>query len=74
MLNAMITPKTFRAIRSLRGITQSELAVKAGVSATSIAEFELGHRDIRASTIAKLCEALGVDVTYTVDGTRISGP
>lgn len=73
-MNAMITGKTLRAIRSLRGVTQADLAVKAGISPTAIAEFETGKRDIRASTIAKLCEALGVEVTYKVDGTTISGP
>lgn len=73
-MNTMITGKTLRAIRSLRGVTQADLAVKAGISPTAIAEFETGKRDIRASTIAKLCEALGVEVTYKVDGTTISGP
>lgn len=73
-MGAMITGKTLRAIRSLRGVTQVDLAAKAGISPTAIAEFETGKRDIRASTIAKLCEALDVEVTYTVDGTRISGP
>lgn len=73
-MNSMITGKTLRAIRSLRGITQADLAIKAGISPTAIAEFETGKRDIRSSTIAKLCEALGVEVTYKVDGTTISGP
>ena len=73
-MNGMITGKTLRAIRSLRGVTQADLAAQAGVSPTAIAEFETGKRDIRASTIAKLCEALGVEVTYKVDGTTISGP
>ena len=68
----MITGKTLRAIRSLRGITQADLAIKAGISPTAIAEFETGKRDIRASTIAKLCKALGVAVTHTVDGVSIS--
>jgi len=73
-MNGMITGKTLRAIRAIRGFTQVELADKAGISPTAIAEFETGKRDIRASTIAKLCDALAVDVTYTVDGTKISGP
>lgn len=32
------------------------------------------RRDLRADTIRKLCEALGVQVRYIVDGTEISGP
>lgn len=70
----MITGPKLRAIRALKHVTQADLAAKAGVSATAIAEFETGKRDIRASTVAKLCEALGVSVTYSVDGTDISGP
>jgi transcriptional regulator with XRE-family HTH domain len=73
-MSDMITGQKLRAIRALKGITQAELAASAGVSPTAIAEFETGKRDIRASTVAKLCEALGVSVTYKVDGTEISGP
>lgn len=73
-MSSMITGKTLRAIRAIRGITQADLAERAGISPTAIAEFETGKRDIRASTIAKLCEALDVEVTYKVDGTTISGP
>jgi transcriptional regulator with XRE-family HTH domain len=71
---SMLTGSKLRAIRALRGITQADLAAKAGVSATAIAEYETDKRDLRANTIRKLCDALGVRVTYTVDGTEISGP
>lgn len=70
----MLTGSKLRAIRALRGITQAELAAKAGISQTAIAEYERDKRDLRSNTIRKLCEALGVKVTYTVDGTEISGP
>lgn len=73
-MEGMLTGKKLKAIRALRGVTQSELADKAGVSLSSIAEYEIGKRDLRADTIRKLCEALGVTVTYRVDGTEISGP
>lgn len=73
-MGTMLTGQKLRAIRALRGITQADLAKKAGISPTAIAEYELGKRDLRASTIRKLCDALGVDVTYSVDGTIISGP
>ena len=61
-------------IRAMRGMSQAELAAKAGVSAPAIAGFETGKRDIRASTIVKLCDALGVKVTYSVGNTDITGP
>lgn len=73
-MSTMLTGAKLRAIRALRNITQAHLAEKSGVSANAIAEYEQGKRDLRADTIRKLCEALGVQVTYKVDGTEISGP
>jgi transcriptional regulator with XRE-family HTH domain len=71
---SVLTGPKLRAIRNMRGMTQAELAHRAGISPVSVATFETGKSDMRASTVVKLCEALGVDVTYTVDGTKISGP
>lgn len=70
----MLTGLKLKAIRALRGMTQAELAQASGVSPTAIAEYETGKRDLRSDTIRKLCDALNVQVTYTVDGTTISGP
>ncbi len=50
------------------------LAERAGVSVTSIAEAEQGKRELRADTIRRLCDALGVQVVYRIDGTEITGP
>ena len=71
---AMLTGPKLRAIRAMRGMTQAQLAHAAGISPVSIATFESGKSDMRASTVVKLCEALDVRVTYSVDGTEISGP
>ena len=73
-MSTMLTGSKLRAIRSLRGLTQAQLAESAGVSPTAITEYEKGKRDLRADTIRKLCEALGVQVVYRVDGTEITGP
>ena len=73
-MTTMLTGSTLRAIRAIRHITQADLASKAGISPTAIAEYETGKRDLRADTIRKLCEALGVTVTYKVDGIEITGP
>lgn len=73
-MSAMLTGSKLRAIRALRGLTQAQLAEQSGVSPTAIAEYEKGKRDLRADTIRKLCEAMGVQVRYIVDGTEISGP
>lgn len=73
-MSTMLTGPKLRAIRSLRGVTQAQLAETSGVSPTAIAEYEKGKRDLRADTIRKLCEALRVQVRYIVDGTEITGP
>lgn len=57
----------------MRGVTQADLAAKSGVSASAIAEYESDKRDLRGATLHKLCEALGVQITYAVDGIVISG-
>ena len=71
---AMLTGPKLKAIRALKGMTQAELAHRAGVSPVTVATFESGKSDLRASTVLKLCVALGVTVVYRVDGTEISGP
>lgn len=73
-MTSMLTGNKLKAIRALRGVTQAELAQSSGVSPTAIAEYETGKRDLRADTIRKLCESLGVQVRYIVDGTEITGP
>lgn len=70
----MLTGQKLKAIRGLRGMTQSQLAEAAGISVVSLATFESGKSDMRASTILKLCRALEVTVTYRVGDTEISGP
>lgn len=74
-MSGMITGPTLRALRSLAGnLSQAELAERAKVSQTAIAEFETGKRDLRAATVTKLCEAMGVEVMYRVNGRTLSGP
>jgi len=73
-IQGMITGPKLRAIRALRGMTQADLAAKSGVTQAAITGFESGKRDLRGETIRKLCEALGVQVIYRVDGTEITGP
>lgn len=73
-MSGMLTGSKLRAIRALKNITQAQLAAAAGVSPSAIAEYESGKRDLRADTIRKLCDALGVSVVYKVDGTEITGP
>jgi transcriptional regulator with XRE-family HTH domain len=71
---AVLTPEKLRAIRAMRGLSQAELAHRAGISPVSVSTFESGHSDMRASTVIKLCIALGVTIVYRMDGTEITGP
>lgn len=73
MLATMLDGKTLRTLRGAAGLTQAALAERAHVAANAIADFETGKRDIRVDTLRKLLHALGAEVSYTVDGARISG-
>jgi len=48
-----------RRVRNRRALTQDELAVRAGVSRTTVIRAERGE-DIRQSNVRKLADALGV--------------
>lgn len=52
------TPNELRALRKKLGITQKELAEKAGVSQALIARIEAGTIDPRVSTLRKILKAL----------------
>ena len=51
-----------RRFRRQLGLTQQELANKAGVSQYTITEIETGRREARPSTLRKLADALDVEV------------
>lgn len=52
--------KAIREIREREGLTQEQLAVKAGVHLTWITRAESGRRDMRVSSLGRLADALGV--------------
>jgi transcriptional regulator with XRE-family HTH domain len=55
-------------LRRTRGLSQRELAERASVSPATIYEMEAGRRpQPRGSTLRKLAEALGVDVSELVE-------
>lgn len=53
-------------VRKLKGITQKELALQAGLSPGLIAQLELGKANASLKTVGKLAEALGVSVCYLI--------
>lgn len=54
--------------RTRRGLTQQELADRAGYHLNSINRWEKGHRDPRSGDIKKLCRALDVNETELMSG------
>lgn len=51
-----------RAFREWRGLTQGELAVKAGVSRVTIAELEIGRKAGSVKTLKAVADALGLTI------------
>ena len=51
-----------KALRERRGLTQTELAAKAGISRGYLARLEIARQDPRLSILEKLAKALKVDV------------
>lgn len=70
----MLTGKSLRAIRTLKGISQTELARLSGATQGAITAYENGNRDMRASSIVKLAESLDVKIVYRFNGKELTGP
>jgi len=54
--------KRLKALRRRRGMTQSDLARRAGLSLGYLARLELGRHDPSLTTVRKLARALKVTV------------
>jgi predicted transcriptional regulator len=60
----MITPQQIRGARAMLGLTQAELAERAGISKTGLNNIESGGTDPKASTLRAIkaaLEAAGVE-------------
>jgi transcriptional regulator with XRE-family HTH domain len=56
-----------KQIREQRGLTQEQLAEKAGVSRAYLARLEIGRHDPPLSTVEKLAKALKVKLGKLLD-------
>jgi predicted transcriptional regulator len=54
----MISPEQIRGARAMLGLTQAELATKAGISTTGLNNIERGSADPKASTLKAIRAAL----------------
>jgi transcriptional regulator with XRE-family HTH domain len=59
-----------RALRYQRGLTQHELAWKAGIAPGYLLQIEVGRRDPSLSVIKRLARALDVTPGQVLDGPR----
>jgi transcriptional regulator with XRE-family HTH domain len=62
----MITPQQIRGARAMLGLTQAELAKRAGISTTGLNNIESGTGDPKASTLTAIksaLEAAGIEFT-----------
>lgn len=51
-----------RELRSKQGLTQQELADKAGINLRTITNVELGLFNVKIDTVNKIAEALGAEL------------
>ena len=58
------------AIRKINGMTQEQLADKAGVATQTISAAELGKKALRPENVIKLSQALQVSTDYLLTGNR----
>ena len=68
-----------RRARSQAGMSQAELATRAGVAQSEISAYEAGRRQPALSTLARLIEAAGYDLVVDIRRkprrlSRLSGP
>ena len=56
-----------RALRESAGMTQEDLAARAGTNAAALSHIEHGQRDARWSTLARLLAALDADLYQLAD-------
>jgi predicted transcriptional regulator len=70
----MISPAQIRGARAMLGLTQKELAERAGMSATALVNIEIGASDPKASTLAAIQEALEeAGAEFIPNGVRVRG-
>jgi transcriptional regulator with XRE-family HTH domain len=60
--------QSLREARHAAGLTQVQLAERAGVAQSAISDWERGAESISRESVTRLCEALGCDAGYDGQG------
>jgi len=63
-------PQRLQAIRTRRGLSQDELAKRAGLQATAVSHFETGTRKPSFDNLRRLADALETTVDYLMGRTN----
>ncbi len=66
MSTAALVSQQVRTLRTGAGLSQEQLAVKAGLSSATVGRIEAATHTPSLATLAKLAEALGVTVAQLV--------
>lgn len=59
--------------RKLKGLTQAEVAERAGISRTNISRFESGKYNPTLDMLVKLATAMDLDISVTLDFKKMDG-
>jgi transcriptional regulator with XRE-family HTH domain len=62
----MLIGKTLREIRSVKGLSLSQLADKSGTTKSYLSKIENEKREATISTIRSVCKALGVPLNIFI--------
>lgn len=68
----MISGKKLRELRTLRKLTQKELAYMSGLTDAAIRNYELGNRSPNREQLQKIADALQCDISALVDHEPLS--
>ena len=63
----MVIGQRIKTARKNQGLTQKELAERAGTATGTLQQYELGKRQPRADQLRAIASALGVTVDYLLD-------
>lgn len=64
--------KRLRQAREDAGLTQAEVAIRAGLKQSAVSHAESGRREPLATTLAALCRAIEVSADWVLLGRRSS--
>lgn len=64
----MTIGERLKGLRQSKGLTQSELAQKLGISPSAVGMYEQNRREPDSNTILKICSFFGVSADYLLNG------